>query len=148
MESRKAFLNGIRDELRSMGQNWPQRDSHTPLLDYTLQNLPGGLGGNKIKLGGERYHLFDYYRLMRNAFIHPATDRKKLAPGSYCSYSKSHTQSSNTCSRVPRCCWQRRIRLTECAPMSREAPAANGKWSCFVPDIVGGLASLSSSNIP
>ncbi len=74
----EAFLNGFRDELKAMGQSWPQRSNHTPLLDYTLQNLPGGFGGNKIKLGEERYHLFDYYRLMRNAFVHTATDRKKL----------------------------------------------------------------------
>src|ERR1700681_1073815 len=35
----EAFLNGVRDELRSMGHSWPQRGNHVPLLDYTMQNL-------------------------------------------------------------------------------------------------------------
>jgi hypothetical protein len=75
----EAFLTGVREELKAMGQSWPQRGNHVPLLEYTLQNLPGGLADNKIKIGTERYELFEYYRLMRNSFVHTSTDRKKLA---------------------------------------------------------------------
>jgi hypothetical protein len=75
----EVFLNAVRDELKDMGYRWPQRGNHVPLLEYTLQHLPGALNDNKIKIGTERYDLFEYYRLIRNAFVHGPIDRKKLA---------------------------------------------------------------------
>ena len=75
----EVFFNGIRDELREMGHQWPPRGDKVPLIEYTLQNLPDGLNGNKIKLGNERYDLFEYYRLMRNSFVHGPSDQEKVA---------------------------------------------------------------------
>jgi hypothetical protein len=75
----EVFLNGVRDELKEMGHRWPQRGNHVPLLEYTLQNLPSGLNDNKIKIGTERYDLFEHYRLMRNAFVHRPIDHGKVA---------------------------------------------------------------------
>jgi hypothetical protein len=75
----ESFLNGVRYELRDMGVEWPARGEHVPLLEYTLQNLPNGLDDNKIMIGEERYDLFEYYRLMRNAFVHSPLSSAKLA---------------------------------------------------------------------
>jgi hypothetical protein len=75
----EVFLNGVRDELREMGHEWSPRGNKVPLLEYTLENLPDGLSANKIRLGCERYDLFEYYRLMRNAFAHGPSDHKKIA---------------------------------------------------------------------
>ena len=74
----EAFLNGLRKELELMGQEWPPRGNNTPLRDYTMHHLPGGLSDNKIKIGEERYKLFDYYRLLRNAFVHTTIARTRL----------------------------------------------------------------------
>jgi hypothetical protein len=75
----EVFLNGVRDELKDLGHQWPQRGNHVPLLEYTLQNLPGGHSDNKVKSGSERYDLFEYHRLMRNAFVHRPIDHGKVA---------------------------------------------------------------------
>ena len=74
----ESFLNGVRFELRNMGIEWPPRGDHEPLLKYTLENLPNGLKDNKTMIGEERYDLFEYYRLMRNAFVHGPIPKAKL----------------------------------------------------------------------
>jgi hypothetical protein len=74
----ETFLNGVRSELRNMGIEWPTRGDHEPLLKYTLENLPNGLKDNKTLIGEERYDLFEYYRLMRNAFVHGPISKAKL----------------------------------------------------------------------
>jgi hypothetical protein len=61
-----------------MGIEWPPRGEHVPLLEYTLENLPNGLDDNKIMIGEERYGLFEYYRFMRNAFVHGPISKAKL----------------------------------------------------------------------
>jgi hypothetical protein len=60
-----------------MGDEWPLRTDHLPLLDYTLQNLPSGLERNKVLIGEERNVLFEYYRQMRNAFVHALLSQAK-----------------------------------------------------------------------
>jgi hypothetical protein len=45
----EAFLDGLRNELKSLGKNWPEREGRTSLLEYTLKNLRDGLASNRIK---------------------------------------------------------------------------------------------------
>jgi hypothetical protein len=74
----EAFLDKFRREQFDMGRKWRAREDHETQLKYTLDCINGGFGVNKIKVHNERYELFEYYRLVRNSFVHSSIDGERI----------------------------------------------------------------------
>ncbi len=74
----EAFLDNFRREQLHMGRIWRQRSDGEPQMKYTLDCINGGFANNTIRIRRERYELFEYYRLIRNAFVHSSIDRDRL----------------------------------------------------------------------
>lgn len=74
----EAFLESFRRDQLHMGRTWRQRGDGEPRLKYTLDSISGGFATNYIRIRKERYEIFEYYRLVRNAFVHSSIDRDRV----------------------------------------------------------------------
>jgi len=74
----EAFLDNFRAEQRAMGRTWRPRVDGETLLHHALDCLPGGFLVNLTRVGKERWELHDYYRRVRNGFVHSSIDRGSL----------------------------------------------------------------------
>jgi hypothetical protein len=54
----------------ALGEDFSARDGKESALDWALRVLPDGIARNKQKIWRERYLLLDYYRRIRNGFVH------------------------------------------------------------------------------
>ena len=74
----EAFLDKFRREQNEMGRSWRAREDGEQRLKYTLDCISGGFADNRIRVRKERYDLFEYYRVVRNAFVHSSIDRERV----------------------------------------------------------------------
>jgi hypothetical protein len=74
----EAFLDNFRAEQRAMGRTWRPRMDGETRLHHALDCLPGEFSVNLTKVGKERYEVHDYYRRIRNGFVHSSIDRRNL----------------------------------------------------------------------
>lgn len=72
------FLDRFRREQLALGRVWRRREDGEPDLKYTLARIAGGFDLNRKKIGGERYDLLEYYRLLRNYAAHSGVETKRL----------------------------------------------------------------------
>jgi hypothetical protein len=73
------FLDRFRREQRALGRVWRDRDQSESHLKYTLSCLPEGFDQSCKRIGRERYDLLEYYRVLRNASVHPGFESGRLA---------------------------------------------------------------------
>ncbi|ACB28310.1 hypothetical protein [Methylobacterium radiotolerans] len=73
------FLTNFRKEQKTLGRQWRDRADGEILLDYILSCLPQGLNRNIVRIWKERYQLIEYYRHVRNGFVHATINRASLA---------------------------------------------------------------------
>lgn len=74
----EAFIDRLRAERTAMGIPWSARPDGMSKLHHLMTNLGDGFAANLRRVGDERYLLLDYYRLLRNAFVHGAAERAEL----------------------------------------------------------------------
>jgi hypothetical protein len=76
----ESFLYGFAEETAQVlhTQHRHRKEGECP-LDWVLAILPGGLQTNIERVWQERYLLLEYYRHVRNAFVHPRIDRRIVA---------------------------------------------------------------------
>ncbi len=74
----EAFLDKFRREQITMGRIWRDRADNEPRLKYTLASLPGDFALNCAKIYKERYELHEYYRIVRNSFVHSSIERSRV----------------------------------------------------------------------
>jgi len=68
----EGFLTDLIDESDEVrGRQSRSRNKGESSLDWALDMLPGGRARNIRRIGSERYALLEYYRGIRNAFMHP-----------------------------------------------------------------------------
>ena len=72
----ESFLESFRDE-HPTSKQW-RYSSSEPLLLNILKNIGKELETNLIQVGKYRFEVFDYYRLVRNRFMHAEIDEKRL----------------------------------------------------------------------
>lgn len=78
VQQSEAFVDGLRAERTAMGRPWPSKEDGVSKMHYLMSSLGEGFSSNLKRVGEERYHLFDYYRRLRNAFVHGAAERAEL----------------------------------------------------------------------
>jgi hypothetical protein len=67
----ESFINDFLTEASlALGEDFDDRGSKESVLNWALRVLPGGIARNKQKIWRERYLLLDYYRRVRNFFVH------------------------------------------------------------------------------
>lgn len=76
LEGFLADLVDQSDEVRDRRSR--SRNNGESSLDWTLDMLPGGRARNVRRIGRERYALLEYYRGVRNAFMHPSKKAASL----------------------------------------------------------------------
>lgn len=75
----EGFLVDIKKEIRLLGRQWRDFIDGESRLRYTLDCLKHVTLNQTIRdVGEERYHLFEYYRILRNRFVHLHIERAKL----------------------------------------------------------------------
>lgn len=68
----EGFLKELIDETDEVsGRTSRSRNNGEPATDWALEMLPGGRLRNVRRVGTERYLVLEYYRAIRNAFMHP-----------------------------------------------------------------------------
>lgn len=75
--SEKFFRDFAREQI-AMGNQWKERGDKVSPLDHCLSNLPSGLLVNKGKIWKERYAIHEYYRVLRNSFLHAGAKDDRL----------------------------------------------------------------------
>lgn len=72
----EIFLDALRKEQALFGRLISAKnDGEAPMM-HALRTLPGGSLANRQRVGGERFDLLDYYRLVRNAFAHDGDEQR------------------------------------------------------------------------
>jgi hypothetical protein len=67
----EAFLyKFLAEATEVLGVSFPGRADKESALDWALRVLPGGTNKNRQRIWRERYLLLNYYRHVRNAFLH------------------------------------------------------------------------------
>jgi hypothetical protein len=74
----ESFIYDFLSEASSALGELSARDSKESVLDWALRVLPGGIARNREKIWRERYLLLDYYRRIRNQFVHNRTSQEAI----------------------------------------------------------------------
>jgi hypothetical protein len=74
----EAFCESMREERGVMGSTWLKRDDRESKMHHLMRALGAGFASNLRRVGPERYDLLEYYRLLRNAFVHRGTEKSDL----------------------------------------------------------------------
>lgn len=78
IQQSEAFIDGLRAERTAMGEPWNAKPDGASKLHHIMASLGDGFAANIRRVGEERYLLLDYYRMLRNAFVHGAAERARL----------------------------------------------------------------------
>jgi len=79
-QQEEAFLDDFRRERAAMGLRFPPKSNNESSLRHALRSLNGGFSLNRKRVREDHFELIEYYRHLRNTFVHSEFDNARLAP--------------------------------------------------------------------
>lgn len=74
----EAFVDGLSEERALMGAPWRSKPDKMSKLHHMMREVGEGFAVNSKRVGEEIFALLDYYRLMRNSFVHGRAELDEL----------------------------------------------------------------------